>query len=236
MTQTCHQISQSVAEDMLRGLVSSICDRPGQTKAQRDARASDVVHSTLAFQPRDAVELMLAGLTVTHYHLILHTAHDVFGEQPEGVRPRTRSGIVALDRAMIGFVKELHTAKTRPLEGATDPASRPAPEPAPEPARETRTSPPPGRPADPSAVPNEMAPVAVARPVPRDGASATAMMAVMRPPMEPMPRAGGLRQTNPMRNAASFGEPGPWVNDAAGSAPAARTRAEGVLPGLPGGG
>src|SRR5258708_6584367 len=120
MTATCHPIPQTVAQEMLQGVVQAICNRPGETAAQREARALDVVRSVLAFTPRDPVEIMLAGLAVGHYHLILDSLHDAFGAPADGAARRANSGIAGLDRVMTGLLKELRIAQTRPAEGTVE--------------------------------------------------------------------------------------------------------------------
>jgi hypothetical protein len=205
MTQTCHPITQAVAQDMLRGLVEAICDRPAQTKAQRDSRSTEVVHSVLAFEPRDPVEMMLAGMVVTHFHLISHAAHEAFGEQPEDVRPRARSGIVALDRAMVGFVKELRTAKTRPMEGAEEVARPDAPAARAAPEREAAASPSAAFVTANTAVSwRDGAPEPLLPSLSRGGASGAAMMAVASPPVTPVVGKGARKQA-----AVSGAGPGP---------------------------
>ncbi len=207
---------------MIQGLVEAICDRPGQTAARREARATEVVHSTMAFQPRDAVEMMLAGMVVTHFHLVSHVAHDAFRTRPEDPKPRATSGIVALGRAMVGFAKELRAARTRPMEEAMEAAAAPEPSVA---ANEQAATPGPTAPADRqetrAADRKRAEPTVSSR---RGGTSPAAMMAVLSPPPKP-----------------SFGNSGPRQSVAAPQLEAARgmsfladaaTRAP--LPGLPG--
>jgi hypothetical protein len=119
------QTQQIVAQSMLRSIAETICDRPEDTEAQRDARSRDVIHTVLGFQPRDPVEIMLAGMVVTHVHLVQDSARDVLRGQEELLKARTKSTIVALDRGMIGCLKELRMARTRAL-AAGDSAEAPA--------------------------------------------------------------------------------------------------------------
>lgn len=117
MTPTCHPVPHSIAQDMLGEIVYAIADRPGQTEAHREALARGVVHSVMAFEPRDAVEIMLAGVTVAHFHLILDSTHDALrGQVLHSQKLQTKSGIVALDRRMAGLMKELRDARVRPMD------------------------------------------------------------------------------------------------------------------------
>jgi hypothetical protein len=119
MTAAQPNTDKTVAQTMLQSIVEAICDRPGDTTAQRDARSRDVVDAILGFRPRDPVEMMLAGMAVTHVHLVYDTARDVLRGQDELLRARSRSTIVALDRGMIGFLRELRIARSRTIEGWT---------------------------------------------------------------------------------------------------------------------
>jgi hypothetical protein len=118
MTAICCPAPQAVAQDMLHGIVHAICDRPWEVAARREALAREVVHSVMSFAPRDPVEIMFAGLTVAHYHLILDSTHDALRAQLPDQKMRTRSGVVALDRTMVGHMKEIRAAQTRPEEEA----------------------------------------------------------------------------------------------------------------------
>ena len=108
--------SGTVAPTMLQGIVETLGDRPGDTTGQREARSRDVVDAVLGFQPRDPVELMLAGMVVTHVHLVQDSAREALHGQDEALKTRTKSTIVALDRGMIGLLKELRVAQGRTIE------------------------------------------------------------------------------------------------------------------------
>jgi hypothetical protein len=100
---------------MLQGIIDAICDRPGETAQQRHARSCDVVRCVQSFAPRDPVELMFAGMTVLHAHLIEDSARDLFRERDERLKTRAKSSIAALDRGMLGFLREFRVASKRPL-------------------------------------------------------------------------------------------------------------------------
>jgi hypothetical protein len=165
---------------MVRGVVDAVCDRPGDTAAQRDARAREVERSVLAFAPRDPVEIMLSGLAVAHYHLILDSMHDAFGEQSKVEVGRTNSRIAGLDRAMTGFLRELRIARKRPLEEAV---VAEVPVEAPVVEREVAALAPVVAEKAKAATPwPSVAPV----PPRATGVSAAAMMAARSPPMTPV--------------------------------------------------
>ena len=114
MTATCHPLPPSVAEELLQVTARAICDRPGETVAQRDSRTRQMVHLALAMQPRDGLEYMLSLLAVGHFNLILDSMQEVFLSQTDAMKSKTKSTIVALDRALLGLVKELRLSRTRP--------------------------------------------------------------------------------------------------------------------------
>jgi hypothetical protein len=111
--------TSATAQYMLNGLVGCLGDRPGESQAQSGARALDISTSVMAFLPRDPVEMMLAGLAVTHAQLIQDTAREVVCGQDNVLSTRTKSTMAALDRAMLGFLRELRVARKRLIEDWT---------------------------------------------------------------------------------------------------------------------
>jgi hypothetical protein len=118
-----------VSPTILQGIVEAICDRPGESAEQRRARSCDVVRCVQSFAPRDPVELMFAGMAVLHAHLIEDSARDLFRERDERLKTRAKSSIAALDRGMLGFLRELRVASKRPLTVAGDMPELDVPEP-----------------------------------------------------------------------------------------------------------
>jgi hypothetical protein len=169
----------SVAQTMLAHIADSICERPGDTKAQRSDRYREVVHTVRAFRPRDPVEMMMAGVAVTHVHLIHDAARDALLCRKETLKARTKSTIVALDRGMLRFLKELRDAQKRTLEAEA------RPEPVAEPETKVAEAEPP-----------------VPSPVRRAETSVAAMMAVVSPPNRVFP-ARSDRVSPPMEFAYS---------------------------------
>jgi hypothetical protein len=127
MTAYCHPMPHQIAEEMLQVVARAICDRPGESPAQRESRTHQMVHSVTGLTPRDELEYMLSSLVVGHFNLILDSLHEVFAGQTEAMKARTKSTIVALDRAFIGLIRELRTERKRPLMKWTE-AARPAAE------------------------------------------------------------------------------------------------------------
>jgi len=122
MITVCHPMPHQVAEEMLQVVTRAICDRPGESPAQRDSRTRQLVHSVTGLTPRDGLEHMLSSLVVGHFNLILDSLHEVFAGQTESLKARTKTTIVALDRAFIGLIRELRTERKRPLAKWTEAA------------------------------------------------------------------------------------------------------------------
>lgn len=155
MSATCHPIPNNIAQDMVRGVADALCDRPAETPEHREALRRGVVCSVLSFQPRDPVEIMLAGMAVTNFQLILDSAHDALRGQLADLKGKTKSGVVALNRSVVGLMKEIRTAQTRAMEqGAEEARSEEPVEQAPECEPEPPTT------EDPYETAPESAPVA----------------------------------------------------------------------------
>jgi hypothetical protein len=119
MTATCHQLPPSVVQELLQVAARAICDRPGESAAQRDSRTSQMVHMVLSMQPRDGLEYILSILAVGHFNLILHSMRDAFQSPPETQNSPAQSTVVALDRALQGCAKELRLSRKRPSTDQT---------------------------------------------------------------------------------------------------------------------
>lgn len=126
MTATCLPLPVSSIHALFQDMGRALCDRPGQTAAEQEARTWCMVHAILGLQPRDGLEFMLSGMATGHFHLILDSMRDVFQGQIDTMKARTKAGIVALDRAMLSLLKELRMSQTRPVAEEARDATRPA--------------------------------------------------------------------------------------------------------------
>ena len=120
MTTHCQPLPRTLVEEMLQLVARAICDRPGENAAQGESRTNQMVHSTLGFAPRDGLEFMLASLAIGHFNLILDSMRDVFQGQPDQLKAKTKTTIVALGRAMLEMIKELREARRRPAAQSAD--------------------------------------------------------------------------------------------------------------------
>jgi hypothetical protein len=220
MIATPQETGPGVSPTMLQGIVASICDRPGDTDAQREARSRDVVDAVQGFEPRDPVELMLAGMAVIHAHLIQDSVHDLVREQDDRLRARGKSTIVALDRAMVGFLKELRIARKRTPAPSDAEERRPNDVPTSDAgpiAPSAKSGAEAAKPNAPSAIrapvrtprPPPEPPVPLLPPLGRSEMSVSAMMAVMSPTAAPIGPLAVARSAvvSPPRSAT--GSPAP---------------------------
>ena len=141
MTAHCHPLPAAEVQAILATATRALCDRPGETKTQSAARTTQLVHATMGFEPRDALEYMLATLIVGQYHLILETMREIFHDPDPRTRHKTRAAATALTRTMQGLIRDFRTARKRelmepetakPAPEPRPPAATPAPTPAPQ--------------------------------------------------------------------------------------------------------
>lgn len=169
-----------------RDVIDAIANRPGETEARRQDRAQGALCLIEAFEPRDGVEVMLAGQAVMFQSLMMDTIHDSHHAVTGQEAFRHRQAAVAMSRVQLSWFKELRLHDARRYPTAAEVAdhaavlSAPAPEPAsatppaaPVPAEPARTEPvrtepvltKPGQ-AVPLALSLAFAPLASAPPVP----------------------------------------------------------------------
>ncbi len=167
---------------MFQTIAEAMCDRPEDIAPHRDARFREVDEAVAGLQPHGAVETMLAGLAVTHAHLIEHSARDVRRGQDELLTARTKSTIVALDRGMLGFLKELRHVQAKRL--ASEQAAGASPAPLANATVEAAAKPTPRRSPPVAAAPAGL-PEGLVPPLRRAETSYAAAMAVLSPSMPP---------------------------------------------------
>jgi len=77
------------------GIAKAVCERPGEPQPRQFARTQAAAQTIMAFQPRDAIEAMLAGHCLMFHELIVDDVHAALRDGAAA----TRSGIVAMDKA-----------------------------------------------------------------------------------------------------------------------------------------
>jgi hypothetical protein len=78
----------------------------------------------MAFQPRDAIEAMLAGHCVMFHEMIVDSVHHTLHGEDDAARRPTRSSIVAMDKAFGNSLTRLERCQTRRAEAS--PEAQPA--------------------------------------------------------------------------------------------------------------
>lgn len=174
----------SVADEMMQTIIDTICSRPRDTAEQKAVRARDARRYLAAFDPRDPVELMLAGMAVTNFYHIMDSSFEVFSEATDVPRGRINASIVAFERATTVFIREIRIAQKRALHGVaaeTQPAAEA------EPVTSSSAMPE----AEPELVPTASQPAHVPEPSVQDSpplwhdVAAEAMSAVLCSPAKP---------------------------------------------------
>src|SRR5271165_4106012 len=115
MNTHCQPLPRQLAEEMLQIVARALCDRPGDSSAQRESRTSQMVHSVLGFEPRDGLEYILATITFGHFQVILDSMRDLFQGQTDQMKAKNKSTMVALDRVMLQMIRELRGVRRRPM-------------------------------------------------------------------------------------------------------------------------
>ena len=162
MTAACHPFPADAAQGFLAFATRALCDHPGETRPDAEARTRQMVHTALGFEPRDGLEFMLSSLIYGQVVVLLDAMHDVFHAEPGPQKHRARTGVATLNRALLSTLREFRLQKTRPAapnasapqaETATQtnpaPATPPTATPPPGPRPEAEAKPPPHPPARP---------------------------------------------------------------------------------------
>jgi hypothetical protein len=118
----------------LRGMANAISERHGENEVQQFARCQVAVHMIAGFQPRDVIELMLAGHCVMLHEVMTADVHDSLS----GEAATNRRSVVALNKAFNDNLDRLERYRRRPAEGQRDaPEAAPLADAAAPPARPT---------------------------------------------------------------------------------------------------
>ena len=122
-----------------RDVIDAIANRPGETEARRQDRAQGALCLIEAFEPRDGVEVMLAGQAVMFQSLIMDTIHDSHHAVTGQETFRHRQAAVAMSRVQLSWFKELrlHDARRYPAAEEVAEHTTAIPAPVPEPASAT---------------------------------------------------------------------------------------------------
>ncbi len=98
----------------LDGVLRAIAARDGLTAAQRLAKSDDAETLIMSFQPRDAIELMLAGQIMIFHEMLADGARVVLHGVCGATKQRGQSTLVALGRLTQGHIDRLEKRGLQP--------------------------------------------------------------------------------------------------------------------------
>lgn len=101
---------EQVADAIIRDVVNTVADLPGLSPEQHGARSQATFRAVMAFQPRDAVEVMLAGQCVIYDHLLHDDVRDARRGGAEDRKLHGLQGTLAIGRV---FLATFHTLQRR---------------------------------------------------------------------------------------------------------------------------
>ena len=97
-------------------MAKAVSVRHGETEARQFARCQAAVHMIMGFQPRDVIEVLLAGHCVMVHEVMTADVHDSL----RGEAPSNRRTLVALNKAFNDNLDRLERYRQRPAEGRRD--------------------------------------------------------------------------------------------------------------------
>ena len=116
MTQAAAFTLEQMTAEVLRGIIETVGERADDTPARKSIRHATTVFSVMAFLPRDAVELMLAGQCVIFDHVLRDGARDLLRGQEEKVKSRVRPQLVSAGNAFLKHLDRATQLQKRPIE------------------------------------------------------------------------------------------------------------------------
>jgi hypothetical protein len=113
-------------DHLIADIAQSVSQRQSESPQQRVVRVLAATAAILAFQPRDAIEAMLAGHCLMFHELIVDSVHRTLRDEADAPSRPTRSGIVAMDKAFGDNLTRLERYRTRDAEASPEARSTPA--------------------------------------------------------------------------------------------------------------
>jgi hypothetical protein len=102
---------------------AAVSQRAGESRQRQDDRARAATDVIMAFQPRDAIEAILASHCLMFHELIVADVHRTLCGEDLATQRATRSGIVAMDKAFganLIRLKQRRTASLKETQPADD--------------------------------------------------------------------------------------------------------------------
>jgi hypothetical protein len=118
-------------QDILNLTAASLSAAPNLTETERQTRSETVVRGTMAFQPADPTQTMLASLILGHHLAIMDGFRDIAClTLTPAEAARARMVTVAQTKLVLQLARELRIARKEALPQTTAEPGKPAPEPA----------------------------------------------------------------------------------------------------------
>jgi outer membrane biosynthesis protein TonB len=113
-TLTCEPIPNVVAHEMLQNISLAICHPAEASPEQAASLTRQLVYTALAFDPRDGLEIQLAGMVYGHCGLILDSMKDVQSGLTPMEKLRIKRNIVDMDNKLLALLREYRAERERP--------------------------------------------------------------------------------------------------------------------------
>jgi hypothetical protein len=120
----------SAMGEIVRQVIETVADRPGDSPARRIARQQATACTMMAFGPANPVETMLAGQCVIFDHLLRDGAHDTLRDQPPEIKLRARAQTLVTGKMFLAQFAKFEEIQTRAAArlAAQTPVASSAPE------------------------------------------------------------------------------------------------------------
>jgi hypothetical protein len=126
---------EQIVTELIRGVLDTVADNPNHSPERREATRQTVVCSLMSYNPRDAIETMLAGQCIVYDAVMRDGARDLLRGQAELIKIKARPGILAAGKIYLDTTEMIvrmqgraldQLAFARPLQAQEAPAEVPA--------------------------------------------------------------------------------------------------------------
>lgn len=131
---------QDLFRFVIGDMAQAVAEREGETRDEQFARCQAAVHTIMGFQPRDVIEVMLAGHCVMLHEVMTANVRTALRADATPARRGPDGSVVAVNKAFNDNLDRLARYRQRPAEGARDAPAAP-PRATPDDAMPARTTP-----------------------------------------------------------------------------------------------
>ena len=96
---------EQIVTELIRGILDTVADRPGLSPERKASAQQTVVCTVMSYNPRDAIETMLAGQCVVYDALSRDGARDMLRGQSELMKIKARSSILSSGKMFLGAME-----------------------------------------------------------------------------------------------------------------------------------